>query len=148
MFREFWKILGGGGKNYSFEIGKYLLRVFCDYSAADAYIAIHNRFFNESGRPGESIPLDLKCEHFIRADKTMMKSRFSGLSAEYAKMCSLVVEPLQVCLCSINIFLSYLEIIKHITSFIIFIFRVFSKMQQDNLKLHITVFHTVLRTLV
>jgi hypothetical protein len=87
---------GGKAKNYASELGKYFIRIFCDYSPYYAFVAIHNRFANESGRLGESVPLDLLCEHYIKKLKQMLKSRISGLSFPFARECSLTVDILDV----------------------------------------------------
>lgn len=56
--------LGLGKKNYSNEAANLLCNIQADFPKHIAYLVVHNRTINTSGRPGHGKPIDQMVEHY------------------------------------------------------------------------------------
>lgn len=65
-----WKLwlprfIGTGCKNYSTEAANLIIHLEADFPRHTAYIAMHNRTVNTTGKPGRGKPVDQLMEHYV-----------------------------------------------------------------------------------
>ena len=58
-------LIGSGAKKYRSETFRHLLGIFGDLSQHDAFVSLHDRFINRSGRKGHNCEIDLSQEHIM-----------------------------------------------------------------------------------
>ncbi|CAB3997520.1 hypothetical protein AC249_AIPGENE16794 [Paramuricea clavata] len=91
-----------GKVKYSYAILMYLVQIESFLSEADAHNLKWNRFYNNHGRVGGNIPLDLRMEQLNKIVKTMWRSLGANLNEKSATRLANTIEPMEQILNTID----------------------------------------------
>ncbi|CAB3990580.1 hypothetical protein AC249_AIPGENE23166 [Paramuricea clavata] len=91
-----------GKVKYSYAILMYLVQIESFLSEADAHNLKWNRFYNNHGRVGGNIPLDLRMEQLNKIVKTMWRSLGANLNEKSATQLANTIEPMEQILNTID----------------------------------------------
>lgn len=70
---------------YAYVVLLFLAKVYAILSEKLAFEVLHDRYFNNSGKAGANIPLDLRMEHLNRLLKLALKQLASNISEAAAQ---------------------------------------------------------------
>ena len=96
---QHWRIwllyfLASKRTNYSNEAANLLANLKADFSKWLAYVVVHNRTVNSSGRPGHGKAIDMAVEHHNLVIKTVIRSSGGNITLHHLKMMSLASQML------------------------------------------------------
>ena len=87
---------------YAYVVLLFFAKIYAILSEKLAFEVLHNRYFNNSGKAGANIPLDLRMEHLNRLLKLALKQLASNISEAGAQRIAKSLSTLEDILCSID----------------------------------------------